>query len=131
MRSYLWVIPLALLWPVLQLLIASARFGPRDAAFIAESAIFLPMGAVSGAFLVYLWQRAASRRSRVGAVVGYVIATPVALIGSVLGGLMLPPLLGTLLFGAAPLLLGAAVGYALGARLHGSGAHTSTTLGTR
>jgi hypothetical protein len=114
-RSYLWIVPLALLWPALQLLVVRLRFpdaplGP----FVAESPVFLPMGIVGGAVLVYCWRRAPDRSGKIGALVGYLVASPFALVGALVGGLVLPPLLGTALFGGGTLAAGTFLGYAVG-----------------
>lgn len=105
---------LAVLWPALQVALFAVRFGRVDGARVAESAVFLPMGIVGAVALAWCWTRARGTLGRAGAAAGYVLASPVALIGSLLGGLVLPPLVGTLLLGGLPLAAGAAVGGALG-----------------
>jgi len=71
------------------------------------------MSVVSAVVLIILWTRGTTRRGKVGLALGYLVASPMAFIGSLLGGLMLPPLVGTLLYGAAPLVGGMLLGYAL------------------
>jgi hypothetical protein len=107
---------LTLLWPVLHTLIFLVRFGNLPPDGLTEAVVFLPMGLVAGVALVLLVRRATSRRGQIGAIAGYLIAAPFALVGSLLGGLMLPPVVGTLIFGALPLIAGAVVGYAIGNR---------------
>ena len=110
----LWTVALGAAWPGLQVALFAARFGRVDGALLAESALFLPMGLVGGAALVWCWRRTRGRAGRIGAALGYLLASPVALAGSLLGGLLLHPLLGALLLGGLPLAGGAALGAAIG-----------------
>ena len=116
-RSYFWVLPLGILWSVIQLVIFVARFGRLHATVLGESLYFAPVGIVSGIVLVYLLQRADNRTTRISTTVGYLVASPFALIGSLASGLLFHPLLGVTLFGSIPLVLGTAVGYYLGRRV--------------
>lgn len=111
--AIVWLILLTVLWPILQLLVALIGFGRIDSALIGDSAVFLPMGLVGAIALVYAWRRAPDRRRRIGATVGYIAASPAALLGAILGGLALPPVVGTLAFGGLPLVAGVALGYGL------------------
>lgn len=47
-------------------------------------------------------------------IVGYLVACPVAFVGALFSGLMLPPLVGTLIYGAVPLVVGTGIGFAVG-----------------
>lgn len=113
---YLWIIPLALLWPALHMLVFVARFGRLPDGGLGEAAVFLPMGVIAGAILLWFVGRARSRGRKLAAIAGYLAASPVAFIGSLLGGLIFEPFVGTLLYGVIPLALGSAAGYALGKR---------------
>jgi hypothetical protein len=112
-RQYVWFFLLSLIWPLVQLLIFSLRF-QRLPDNIWESFYFLPMGLVSAAFLLFMLDKSAERTTRVSTAVGYLVACPIALIGGLGGGLLLPPLLGVTFFGSVPLLLGTAAGYGMG-----------------
>lgn len=112
-RNYVWLIFLSLIWPLVQVLIFGLRF-QRLPDNIWETFYFLPMGIISAAFLLFMLGKTAVRTTRVSTIVGYLVACPIALIGGLGGGLVLPPLLGVTLFGAVPLLLGTAVGYGMG-----------------
>jgi hypothetical protein len=77
------------------------------------------MGILSAAFVIYLTQRAANRATRVSTIIGYLVASPFALVGALGGGrFTLPiidhPIIGVTIMGTIPLVLGAAAGYALG-----------------
>ena len=113
---YLWLIPLAFLWSALHGLVFLVRFGRFPDGGAGEVLVFVPMGVVSGGLLVWLLGQARSRGRKASTVAGYVVAAPFAFIGSLLGGLVLDPLVGTLLLGALPLLLGTAAGYRIGKR---------------
>ena len=116
----LWTISLTLLalfWPFIHILVLIARFGQFPSDRLVDSAIFLPMGVVSAGALVVLFQMAQTRGPKVGAIVGYSLTIPVAFVGSLFSGLMFPPLVGTLLYGALPLVLGTVLGYVLGSVL--------------
>ncbi len=107
---YWWLIPLSLLWPVLQTLVFVMRFG-RFPPSPAELLYFLPMSFLSGLLLLYLWQQAQSRDQQRALLLGYLVAAPFALILSITVGLILPPLLGVTLIGTAVLALGMFLGY--------------------
>ena len=113
-RSYLWLIPLSLVWPVLHLLVFAYRFGRVDQAILIESWLFLLMGLVSGIVLLFLLEKATSRTQKISILVGYLLLTPIGFVGSLLSGLMFPPAIGVILYGALPLSIGAALGYAAG-----------------
>lgn len=115
-RVVVWLALLTLLWPGLQLGLFLLRFQRLPPGGVAEGLVFAPMGAVAGAALLVLVGRARGARQRRATIIGYLLASPLALLGSLLGGLVLPPVIGALLFGATPLVAGAAIGYALGGR---------------
>lgn len=112
-QPILWFTLLSLIWPTLQIVIFNLRF-QRMPDNVAESFYFLPMGLISAAFIVWLMKRAPNHTTRVSTAVGYLVACPFALVGSLGGGLVLHPLIGVTLFGALPLILGSAAGYWLG-----------------
>ena len=111
-RPYLWFTILSLVWAVLQTAVFFLRFDRLPP--LREALYFVPMGILSAGFLIYLTQRAANRATRTSAIVGYLVACPFALVGSLGGGLIIHPLIGITLLGAIPLILGSAAGYALG-----------------
>jgi hypothetical protein len=107
-------IVLTLAWPVIQLAIFYFRFGRLSEAQIGESWVFLPMGALGAFSLLYFLNRASTRRQKIAVSLGFLLMAPVALIGSIGGGLILPPVIGTLVFGLVPLLIGMGLGYLVG-----------------
>ncbi len=112
-RPYPWFILLSLIWPTVQILFFTLRF-QRMPDNVVESFYFLPMGMISAAFVIFLMRRAKNKTTRVSTAVGYLVACPFALVGSLGGGLALHPLIGVTIFGAIPLILGSAAGYWLG-----------------
>jgi hypothetical protein len=114
---WLWLVALALAWPTLHLALFLLRFRRLPDEGVGSALIFLPMGVVASLGLGLLLLVAHDARGRGAILRGYLLASPVAFVGSLVGGLMLPPLAGTILFGAGPLLLGAALG-SLASRSH-------------
>lgn len=82
--------------------------------FMWEFLVFFPMGLVSAIVLIVLVQRAKRRNRRISTVAGYLLATPCASIGALFSGLLFPHVVGPLLDGTPPLILGAGLGYLLG-----------------
>lgn len=111
---YLWALPIALLWPVANLIIFAIRFGHLPATLISESLVFLPMGLVSALVLLFLLNKASNPGRKTSTIIGYIIASPVAFLGALMSGLILPPVMGTLIFGTIPLILGTVIGFAIG-----------------
>lgn len=105
-------IALTALWPGLHLLLFLVRFQRLPPGGFSETLVFVPMGAVTALVMLLLWGNAWTRQQKRRLVLGYLLASPVAFIGSLLGGLMMPPLLGALILGAGPLLAGMLIGFA-------------------
>ena len=101
---------LVVAWPVLHVAVYRARFGRLPEGGLRAGLVFLPMSLVAGVALVALLLWRPTPPQRRGVVLGYLVAAPVAFIGSLLGPLVLPVLAGTLVGGALPLLVGMALG---------------------
>jgi uncharacterized membrane protein len=108
------LVALTLAWPVLHLVVFWVRFGHLPRGGASEALVFVPMGLVAAVGVVLLWTRATTRRQKTRLVCGYLAATPIAFLGSLLGGLVLPGVLGAILYGAGPLLVGSWIGYCIG-----------------
>ena len=109
--AILGFIALSLLWPALHLMLFLFRFQRLPPSGLAESLVFLPMGMVSALVLLVLRARARSLRQRRRVTMGYLLASPLAFAGSLLAGLILPPLAGTLAFGTGLLVAGMLLGF--------------------
>lgn len=116
-RSSWWFLPLALVWPVAHSVVFALRFGRFSAEQVLESAVFLPMGILSALVVVLLLGSARNGPQRAGTWAGYLVAAPIAFIGSLGGGLVFPPVIGALVFGALPLIAGAWIGFSVGSRV--------------
>ena len=113
-QQVLWVLLLTVVWPLIHLAVFALRFGHLPASMISQAWVFLPMGLLSAITLVVLMSVAPSRASRLGSMVGYLLAAPVAFLGSLVGGLVFEPWLAAIVYGALPLMIGAAVGFLAG-----------------
>jgi hypothetical protein len=100
-------------WPAVQLAVFWLRFHRLPPGGVSDGLVFLPMGLVSGLAMAALWSRASSPRRIRFVGYGYLVATPVAFLGSLLGGLVLPGVWGPLVFGALPLIVGCGIGFVL------------------
>lgn len=112
--NLIWLGVLAFAWPFIHLTVFYFRFGqqlPADG--VGGSLVFLPMGLLSGALLLFLLNRSITTRQRRFTIGGYLAAAPFAFVGSLLSGLATNPYLGVALFGGGPLALGAWLGYHL------------------
>lgn len=125
-------------WPAALFGISALRFGglpSTDAGLdlwqiVSGGVGFTLLGVVTGWFAIWLARHNDVRAARVGTVFGYLLATPVAFVGGLVGPLSLEVLyqvhipdwvtylvlfpLGVLLAGMVPLIAGSALGFALG-----------------
>jgi hypothetical protein len=115
LSMFLWIGLLALIWPLTHYLVFVIRF-PGSPPPEPSPLIFLPMGAISGGILMYLVDLARSQQQRLLTVLGYALASPLAFIGSIGGGLILEPIVGATLLGVLPLAIGTLAGFWLGQR---------------
>lgn len=109
--SYLWVIPIILIIPVIQNAVYYARFSRMPENVIAESYVFIPAGLISGIFLIYLLRLGEDNSRRRRTVVGFGAGLPFAIFFMIVGGLIFPPLIAILFLGSIPLMLGSYIGY--------------------
>jgi len=112
-RLWLWLIPLTFLWPILHLFVFFVRFGDLSGN-AGYPLVFLPMSLTTGIIFLALWIRFTSPQQRTGLLLGYLLSSPIALIGSLLSGLVYHPVIGTVLWGAGPLVIGMLIGLLVG-----------------
>lgn len=112
---YLWSLPVGLAWPVTHVLVFYLRF-PENFGLdtVLESWVFVPFGLLGGVVLVMLFSRATTMVGQAAVMIGYLLASPVAFVGSLGGGLIFHPAIGALLYGGIPLLVGMGLGYGIG-----------------
>lgn len=113
MKRAIVLIASTISWPLLQLAVFWLRFGAPPKALVIQSAVFLPMGFLGGIAAVVFLTLAKSTRQKRGVLWGYLAASPFAFLGGLVGGLF-SVTFGPLLFGGIPLVIGCAVGFALG-----------------
>lgn len=108
--SYFWIIPLSLMWPIINLFIFALRFRKLPLDMFSESIVFIPMGIISSLVLIYLMRITRQDKKKLKKIVlGYIIACPFALFFSIGGGLL--GALGSIIFGTIPLILGTYLGF--------------------
>ncbi len=108
------VISSTLGWPALELAVFWLRFHHLPSNGAVEALVFAPMGLVAGLVAAVLMNRASTSRQRRFVLWGYLAASPFALVGALLGGLVLPGVWGPLVSGAMPLAVGCLLGFAVG-----------------
>lgn len=111
--SFLWALAIGMLFPILQFSIFFLRFQNLnpDAAAVDYLYFFLS-GLLIGLVLIYLLRHSQTQAMYRGAIVGFVIGVPLALLGMILGGLMGP--FGIILFSISPVIFVTGVGYIVG-----------------
>jgi len=112
-RLWLWLVPLTLIWPILHLFVFYIRFGDLPGNFM-DFLMFLPMGLITGAVFLALWVRALRSQQKTSLILGYLLSSPIAFFGSLLSGLVYQPIVGTLLWGAGPQIVGMFIGVLIG-----------------
>jgi hypothetical protein len=114
---YWWVLVFAFAWPVnpLLLVVASGEKGPPGG--IAEGFVFVPMGLLTAAVLAFFMWQAETPQRRASTAIGYLVVSPCALFGALMSGLIYPQPLGTMLYGAIPLVIGTIAGFLIGSWL--------------
>jgi hypothetical protein len=111
---YWLILPLTLLWPAAHLVAFALRFGNLPIEMVRESLAFVPVGFISAVMLVFCAGMASRGKWRAITIAGYAVAFPFGLVFSLLGGLVVVPILGATLFGLVPMLLGILGGFFLG-----------------
>jgi hypothetical protein len=101
-------------WPLLEVTVFWLRFGRAPLDGPLSSLVFAPMGLAAGVVAAVLMYRSAGPRQRRAVVWGYLSASPVAFLGSLLGGLLASGAWGPLLAGGVPLAIGCVVGFVVG-----------------
>ncbi|HTE85919.1 MAG TPA: hypothetical protein VK821_14415, partial [Dehalococcoidia bacterium] len=92
-KSYWPVLPLALLWLVARLL----QLGPPLS--VGDSVVFLLPGFLSSLIAVFLYLSARPGVQRGLVIAGYIITLPVAFLGALGSGMVLPVVIGVTLVG--------------------------------
>lgn len=116
---------LVIFWPVIYGGASYIRIGSLEPAVLNDLLLLLPMGFVgaSVAILPSLTRKYSGCLS--AGLTGYLIASPIAFLGSFFGGLVLPPWMAAVLIGSAPLLIFTFISYQIGEKMnyHKNGFH--------
>ena len=111
--SYAWLIPAAILFPLLQIAIFYTRFSNVSKEAMMSSLIFIPIGVVGAGLLIFLLNKEISEKRKRFTIIGFIIAVPVSIGCSLFSGLLLAGI-GTIIAGVLPLIIGTYMGYYLG-----------------
>jgi len=114
MRAVYIVAASTLAWPAAQLAVFWLRFDRLPPGGPVEALVFAPMGCVAGVAAAVLIARSSTERQRRSVAWGYLAASPFAMVGAILGGLVLPGVWGPLLVGGALLGAGCLIGFLAG-----------------
>ena len=104
------IILITLAWPIAQIVVFGLRFGTVPGALVRNSVVFIPLGLVSALLLTWMQSKAANAKVARGIFVGYLVASPVAVYTSLVGGMSVGPYTGSLIYGIVPLLIGMILG---------------------
>ena len=114
MASVALIVTSTLGWPALELAVFWLRFRQFPPNGPAEALVFAPMGLAAGLVAAILVGRATTSGQRRAVLWGYLIASPFAFVGALLGGLALSGIWGPIITGAIPLALGCLAGFVIG-----------------
>lgn len=110
--SYWWLIPLTLLFPVVEVIIFLLRGYPFSNELLLSSLYFLPVGLASGYLLIYLLRKQMGN-SKYGIFlgIGYFVGAIIAILAMIYGGLYLDPLTNIVFLGIIPVIICTLIGY--------------------
>ena len=116
--TVLLFILLVVLWPLVYWVSNYVWFGAVDPIAVHELVVFIPMGVISA--LAVAMPQLSRRYSGclMAGLLGYLIATPIAYIATLYGGLILNPWLAATLLGSLPLLTFTFIGYKIGEKVY-------------
>jgi hypothetical protein len=112
-QTFFLVAASALLWPAIHIVVFTMRF-PQNPVDYVGALVFAPMGFIAGLFASNLLVRSVSARQKLLVVLGYLAFTPLAFWGSLGGGLLFHPVIGSTIIGPIPLILGCWIGFVIG-----------------
>ncbi len=112
MSKWIWILISGLGAPAIEYMVGVMRFGAdnADTTYLQALEDFGLFGLVAGWLFFFFRGRAANDRQRFYSALGFGIASPIALFLAWGSGLFLPPVIGAVLFGGIPLLIGGWLG---------------------
>lgn len=88
---YWWAALIGLLMPILQFVIFYIRFGNTNPdSSLLDYVLFFVAGIIGGLILIALLQRSKTKAARWLVLIAFILATPIALTGMIVGGLAGP-----------------------------------------
>ena len=109
---------LVIFWPAVYGVSSYLRFGQLEAVGNNELLLFLFLGII-GALAAILPSLTRKYDGCLSAgLSGYLIAVPIAFLGSTFGGLIAPPWVAVIVLGSVPLLVFTFIGYQIGEKMH-------------
>ncbi|MCG8326783.1 MAG: hypothetical protein MI974_03805 [Chitinophagales bacterium] len=97
-------------WVLIQELIFYFRFGRFNFENFLDLVVFFLAGLISGGILLFVLSKSKDSRQRKGTIIGYLLSLPLTWLLCIIGGLILPPYFGIILFGSVLPLIGVLVG---------------------
>lgn len=115
--SYFWIIPISLIFPIIQNILFVVRFEQLTVEVAFSSLIFIPVGLSSGWFLIYILRKDIDYKRKRRVAIAYIISIPFAIFLSTMSSLLVPPYIGITIFGIAPMVIGILLGYNTGSKV--------------
>lgn len=109
-----WAIGLTVFWPIVNLIVYFMRFGTLSWRLVGESLYFIPLGLCSVLLLFTFLNYTQSTNHAYFVIMGFVLFMPVAFFAALASGLVLPPLVGPMIYGIIPLAIGLTIGFFTG-----------------
>ena len=110
-----WILFLALLFPIINLIVYTVRFHIPDSRLYLESLVFAPIGLIGGLIFFYFYDKSHSPVQKKAIIAGFLLAMPLAVLGGLIGGLL--GIAGAIIIGALPLAMGVLLGNYFGGML--------------
>lgn len=100
-------------WVLIQELIFYIRFGRFNFENFLDLVVFFLAGLISGGILLFVLSKSKDSRQRKGTIIGYLMSLPLTWLLCIIGGLILPPYVGVILFGIVLPSIGILIGVEL------------------
>ena len=108
---------LLMFWPLVYGGLHLVKSGHLEPVVIQELVIFLPMSFIGALAVIMPFLSAKYSDSLIAGLLGYFIASPLALLGTLFGGLVVNPWLASSVVGSLPLLVFTFIGYIIGEKV--------------
>ena len=109
---------LVVLWPLVYWVSNYLWLGAVDPIAVHELIVFLPMGVISALAVTIPQLSRKYSGCLMSGLLGYLIATPIAYLATLYGGLILNPWLAATVLGSLPLLAFTYIGYKIGEKVY-------------